>query len=85
VGGEIYRMAHILYYLKRKNYPKMQYKDYYNTLGLSRNASQDEIKKAYRKLAVKYHPDKNPDDKETENRFMEINEAHAVLKDPETR
>ncbi len=63
----------------------MQYKDYYNTLGLSRNASQDEIKKAYRKLAVKYHPDKNPDDKETENRFMEINEAHAVLKDPETR
>ncbi len=63
----------------------MQYKDYYKTLGVSRNASQDEIKKAYRKLAVKYHPDKNPDDKETENRFKEINEAHAVLKDPETR
>jgi curved DNA-binding protein len=63
----------------------MQYKDYYKTLGVSRKASQDEIKKAYRKLAVKYHPDKNPDDKETENRFKEINEAHEVLKDPEKR
>jgi len=63
----------------------MQYKDYYKTLGVSRNASQDEIKRAYRKLAVKYHPDKNPDDKETENRFKEINEAYEVLKDPEKR
>ncbi|MFW6351213.1 MAG: DnaJ C-terminal domain-containing protein [Bacteroidota bacterium] len=63
----------------------MQYKDYYKILGVPRNASQDEIKKAYRKLAVKYHPDKNPDDKETENRFKEINEAHEVLKNPETR
>lgn len=63
----------------------MEYKDYYKTLGVSRNASQDDIKKAYRKLAVKYHPDKNPDDKETENRFKEINEAYEVLKDPEKR
>ncbi len=63
----------------------MQYKDYYKTLGVSKNASQDEIKKAYRKLAVKFHPDKNPDDKETENKFKEINEAYEVLKDPEKR
>jgi curved DNA-binding protein len=63
----------------------MEYKDYYKTLGVSKNASQDEIKKAYRKLAVKYHPDKNPDDKETENRFKEINEANEVLKDSEKR
>ncbi|WP_291861623.1 J domain-containing protein [Marinilabilia sp.] len=63
----------------------MQYKDYYKTLGVSKNANQDEIKKAYRKLAVKYHPDKNPDSKETENKFKEINEAYEVLKDPEKR
>ncbi|PWD99060.1 DnaJ C-terminal domain-containing protein [Marinilabilia rubra] len=63
----------------------MHYKDYYKTLGVSKGASQDEIKKAYRKLAVKYHPDKNPDDQETENRFKEINEAYEVLKDQEKR
>lgn len=63
----------------------MQYKDYYKTLGVSKNASQDEIKKAYRKLAVKYHPDKNPDNKETENKFKDINEAYEVLKDPGKR
>jgi len=63
----------------------MQYKDYYKTLGVSKNATQDEIKKAYRKLAVKYHPDTHPDDKEAENRFKEINEAYEVLKDPEKR
>lgn len=63
----------------------MDYKDYYKTLGLSKSATQDEIKKAYRKLAVKYHPDKNPDNKESEARFKEVAEAYEVLKDPEKR
>ncbi len=63
----------------------MDYKDYYETLGVDRKASQDEIKKGYRKLAMKYHPDKNPDDKDAEEKFKEINEAHQVLSDPEKR
>jgi len=63
----------------------MEYKNYYKTLGVSKTASQDEIKKAYRKLAVKYHPDKNPGDKRAEDRFKEIGEAYEVLKDPEKR
>lgn len=63
----------------------MEYKDYYKILGVSKNATQDEIKKAYRKLAVKYHPDKNPNDKKAEDRFKEIGEAFEVLKDPEKR
>ena len=59
--------------------------DYYNLLGVNRNASQDEIKKAYRKLAIKYHPDKNPGDKNAEEKFKEINEAYSVLSDPQKR
>lgn len=63
----------------------MEYKDYYKILGVSKNASQDEIKKAYRKLAVKYHPDKNSGDKTAEAKFKEINEAHEVLGDAEKK
>lgn len=63
----------------------MEYKDYYTTLGVAKNASPDDIKKAYRKLAVKYHPDKNPNDKAAEEKFKEINEAYEVLSDPEKR
>ncbi len=57
-------------------------KDYYATLGVGRNASQDEIKKAYRKMALQYHPDRNQGDKEAENRFKEAAEAYEVLTDP---
>jgi curved DNA-binding protein len=63
----------------------MEYKDYYRTLGVARDADQREIKRAYRKLAVQYHPDKNPDDKAAEERFKEINEAYEVLGDREKR
>ncbi len=63
----------------------MEYKDYYKILGVDKKATQDEIKKAYRKLAVKYHPDKNPDDKKSEEKFKEANEANDVLSDPEKR
>ena len=60
-------------------------RDYYEVLGLQKGASDDEIKKAFRKLAMKYHPDKNPGDKEAEDKFKEINEAYAVLSDPEQK
>jgi curved DNA-binding protein len=63
----------------------MEYKDYYKVLGVNKNASPDEIKKAYRKLAVKYHPDKNKDNKAAEEKFKAVNEAHEVLSDPEKR
>ena len=60
-------------------------RDYYEVLGLKKGASEDEIKKAFRKMAMKYHPDKNPGDKEAEEMFKEINEAYAVLSDPEKK
>jgi molecular chaperone DnaJ len=60
-------------------------RDYYEVLGVARGASEDEIKKAFRKLAMKYHPDKNPDNKEAEAKFKEINEAYEVLSDSEKR
>src|SRR5258705_7311219 len=63
----------------------MDYQDYYETLGLKRNASQAEIKKAFRKLARQHHPDAKPGDKDAERRFKLINEANAVLSDPEKR
>lgn len=63
----------------------MVFKDYYKILGLDKNASEADIKKAYRKLARKYHPDLNPNDKESEKKFQEINEANEVLSDVENR
>jgi len=63
----------------------MEVKDYYQTLGVARSADEKEIKKAYRKLAQQYHPDKNPGDKTAEQRFKEINEAYTVLSDPDKR
>ncbi len=63
----------------------MEYKDYYKTLGVPRNASPNDIKAAYRRLARRYHPDVNPDDSTAEARFKEINEAHEVLSDSEKR
>jgi curved DNA-binding protein len=65
--------------------PATDYKDYYAVLGVSKTASAEEIKKAFRKLAVKYHPDRNPNDKSAEERFKEISEAYEVLSDSEKR
>lgn len=63
----------------------MEYKDYYKTLGVSKTADEKEIKKAYRKLAKQYHPDRNPDDPAAEARFKEVSEAYEVLSDEEKR
>ena len=63
----------------------MDFIDYYKVLGLDKSASQDDIKKAYRKLARKNHPDLNPNDKEANRKFQQINEANEVLGDPDKR
>jgi curved DNA-binding protein len=63
----------------------MQYKDYYQILGVDKKATTEEIKRAYRKLAMKYHPDRNPGNKGAEEKFKEINEAQEVLSDPKKR
>jgi curved DNA-binding protein len=63
----------------------MDFIDYYQVLGLQKNATEDDIKKAYRKLARKFHPDLNPNDKEAHKKFQQINEANEVLSDPEKR
>src|SRR5690554_5246557 len=63
----------------------MAYIDYYKVLGVDKNATTDEVKKAYRKLARKYHPDLNPNNKEAQKKFQEINEANEVLSDPDKR
>ena len=63
----------------------MSKRDYYDILGVSKNATADELKKAYRKLAIKFHPDKNPDDKDAEEKFKEAAEAYDVLSNPEKK
>jgi molecular chaperone DnaJ len=64
---------------------QMSKRDYYESLGIARNASDEEIKKAYRRMAMKYHPDRNPDDKQAEEKFKELKEAYEVLSDGRKR
>lgn len=78
-------MAVIFIILEFKKTNLMAFLDYYKILGLSKTASEQDIKKAYRKLARKYHPDLNPNDKEAEKKFKQINEANEVLSNPENR
>src|SRR5215207_2949300 len=63
----------------------MEFIDYYKVLGIGKNATQEDIKKAFRKLARKHHPDLNPNDKEAHKTFQQVNEANEVLSDPEKR
>jgi len=63
----------------------MSKRDYYDVLGVSKGSAADEIKKAYRKMAIKYHPDKNPGDKAAEDKFKEAAEAYEVLSSPEKK
>ena len=63
----------------------MSKRDYYDILGINKSASAEEIKKAYRKVAIKYHPDKNPDNKEAEDKFKEAAEAYEILSNPEKK
>lgn len=79
------QMRAFLAKLKERGMYAMQYRDYYSILELDKNASQEDIKKAYRKLAKKYHPDANPGNKKAEEKFKDISEAYEVLSDPEKR
>src|SRR3954451_15311842 len=71
--------------MRRNESQNMAKRDYYTVLGVNRDASEDDIKKAYRKLAMKHHPDRNPDDKSAEDKFKEAKEAYEVLCDARKR